>query len=124
MLKNHCMGGFCERKDNKKLSITIIAFLTIVLLLSEPSHALSNSIVYPTNPNFQTGIVKIVQTTNTSSFITTSATMSYVIAYGATMLTPSLNATLGVMSCYFPMDSLNFGWDVKIFTLNETGMIV
>jgi hypothetical protein len=98
--------------------------LLFTYLFALQVQGLSSSIVYPTNPNFQTGIVSIVQTANASSYITAGVTSSYVIAYGATMPTASLNATLGVLSAYFPMDNTNFGWDITIFTLNQTGMIV
>lgn len=107
------------------LSITkikLIAFLIIVICLWQGVQGLSNSIVTPNNVNFRTGINSIVQTGNASSYITTSATIAYTIAYGATMSTVSLNATLGVMSSYFPMNSLTFGWNIKILSLNDTAM--
>jgi hypothetical protein len=108
--------------SNKKYHTLVV--LLLISLFNIQVFGLSNSIVYPTNPNFQTGISAIVQIANTSSYITTSATNSYLIAYGATMSTASLNATLSVMSCYFPMNNQNFGWNVIILTLSQTGMIV
>jgi hypothetical protein len=101
-----------------------VIFIVFVAILLQSAEGLSDSIVLPTNPNFRTGIVAIVQTSNTSSYITTGATSSYMFTYGAIMPTASLNSTLGIMSCNFPMDSPNFGWDVTILTLDATSMII
>jgi hypothetical protein len=96
-------------------------WLSLLFLIVPFSTSLSSMIIVSPNNQFQTGIVCAI--CSPSDALGTSSTV-YSFPYVYVMSTPSLNASIGILSSKFQASGNQFGWRLKVGTISATQMSI